>query len=382
MHFLTLSSRIYKWVGIIICGTMLITPVAHADQEASDINKIVTAAVSKQKLPSKIDIFVREIAGWKVDDARRWGYGTYLCDSSTDPQHGACETSAKYSGGEAESEIVLTFTERKTKNSVNLKLIAYRQPYGRGKAARCTGGYFTHEHYAINDKFSPNCGGYLRQGSGLSVYISADQLALLPSGGIWEADLKINVMQGEPFQKAAEWRVNIQLNIDDNAAQLYFPAFHTATPRMALNLRDTGKNMAGAGHSYLDMCMYDGYGANSQSLQLTLSDGVMLPDRSSTDFTIIKQGALNTDKSQRIDFQAFVEWNGMTRQFTNQSALVIPRNDYGDYRLVMLPGINVPVACTLGRLRLSTPAFDHATKAAGQYSGTLRLEFKVETGIP
>lgn len=243
MHLLTLISRIYKWVGIIICGTMLIAPAAHADQEASDINKIVTAAVSKQKLPAKIDIFVREIAGWRVDEPGRWGYGTYLCDSSTDPQHGACETSTKYSGGEAESEILLTFTERKSKNSVNLKLVAYRQPYGRGEAGRCSGGFFTNEHYAINDKFSPNCGGYRRQGSGLSVYISTAQLALLPSGGIWEADLKINVMQGEPFQKAAEWRVHIQLNVDDNAAQLYFPAFHTATPRIALNLRDTAKKI-------------------------------------------------------------------------------------------------------------------------------------------
>lgn len=223
----------------------------------------------------------------------------------------------------------------------------------------------------------------------LDVRLTTEDLAKIPTGGIWEAVLILEQRQWAAGAAAlkAHWTANITLDVTDrDNGAIYLPAFGQADPLVDLNLRtkplSTAPGGEVSGSTVIDTCLYDGYNSNNAWLQVTLSDPLPPGNRSADIFSVTKTGTTGGNPRDRVDYRVTMNYNGKPVAMENGKATTLSGVDTALIRPITLPGFSVPVVCTPAPLTLAVQPFAKASKTAGRYSGTLRVNLAARTLAP
>lgn len=357
---------------LLLMSAQLVIPsfTYAAAVEPTGRDTTVSTSYDLSSSPSNFNIWTHETGGYNPDNPGLWGRNNWRCLSNTSPSTGQCKSGeAKSSQGDwgtgGTTTIPTLFTEKRTGLQAVINLEGYH--VGNGGKILVTS--------------ADSAGSGAEQF--LNIYITAAELKKIPVGGIWEGTLALDLWQWSPGKKLARWTGHITLHVtDNNNQQIYLPEFGDAAPLVNLNLRPlpgTGtQKMSFTGSANIDVCLYDGYNANSNTFMLTLNDDFTgQSDRSGVNFSIVRQGGNVNEKRDRIDYTINIlnpDTNTMqtvsrTRQinFTNIQQAHI--------RQVHLPGIPEPVICVPAPLELTTDYIEVSSKNAGYYRGTLQLNF-------
>ncbi|MGK0738240.1 CfaE/CblD family pilus tip adhesin [Yokenella regensburgei] len=321
--------------------------------------------------------------GFDSDGHNAYGNNTVACKSSSDSVTGACPTGRNTSTGTTPTPIKLRFTEKRSALTVDLTLQGYRVAYIKNDShcANHMTAQFTLSNFA-----NVTCAGVYRDTSDLYVYVPAAELAKLPVGGLWTAHLKLVSYWGGGPNSSTAWNADITLNVTDPShVDIYFPEFGTASPRVDLDLHPHGspnENPWAADTVSLDMCLYDGYNANSTQYDVLLHDEQKAHDgRSDGDFSIYRVGGDASQTRDRVDYHVrmYNPENDSMLDVVNNQQLTWTQVNQGRVRPVRLPAIPTPVLCSPTPLKLSVAKFSIADKNAGYYQGTLTVVFTPTT---
>nr|WP_159465466.1 CfaE/CblD family pilus tip adhesin [Scandinavium goeteborgense] len=329
----------------------------------------ITADFDKSALPAQVDIWINENGGYDTSNPGLWARNNWRCLSNSKPDTGQCKSGEAHNNeGDWDdygiTSIPLLFIEKRSGLHAVINVMGY--------------------HMQTSTKFEVTSAeaagsGVAGSGTNLYMYITPDQLAALPVGGIWQANLTLELWQWSPGKKLANWNAHITLNVtDNNNQQIYLPEFGTAAPHVDLNLRPlpgtTGNQAMLSGTASLDMCLYDGYNANSSTFTLNAHDQTSFADgREASMFSVYNQG--QGDEGHRIDYHLEIldPTTNAYSTMVNMQNYVIRDIQKVSLKSVYLPGIPQPVVCVPSRLRFTTPEFAIASKQAGQYTARLRL---------
>lgn len=309
----------------------------------------------------------------------------FVCLSSIDPKNGACPTSSW--GNEGISSISLRFTERRSRLSQVLVVRGYMERYFTG--SQCFGnGWGTRRHFLTSNNHQV-CGDYVEpRGSASTIWIPQSELAKLPSGGVWTAQLvlKLKTYASQPIGAASTYTIDFKLDVTDhNNMQIYLPAHGISTPQVDLNLRtrplSNGPGGIVSGQAVVDACLYDGYNSNSQRFEMRVTDKNPVPGMAGRFFVQHTSGG--TDERNRIEYRVRTRTAnlGETQHVSGQPVTFTGINN-ADIRAVRLPNVPFPVVCTPWPITLETPQFRQIDKNTGQYRGELNLEFTPSTSSP
>lgn len=373
----------YFFVILLLLFSALTITSAKAERvEPTGRDTPVTATFDKSSAPSQIDIWKDESGGKDTDDDSLWGRNTWVCLSSSDPATGQCRTSVT-GVQDGKTTIPIVFTEQRSHLTQVINLTGYHN-ISVSVSNGCWGTGVIGGPYQVYAAMEKNCYGTLHNDESLlTVYMTSQEMQKLPFGGIWKADLKMSLMQWSPTIKLADWAAHITLNVtDNNNQQIYLPEFGDAAPLVNLNMRPlpgTGINKVSViGSANVDVCLYDGYNANSNTFMLTLNDDFTgQGTRSGIDFSIVRQGGNVNDARDRIDYSVKIlnpDTNTM-QTVTRATQINFTKIQQAHIRQVHLPGIPEPVICVPAPLELNTGLFEVNSKNAGQYRGTLQLNF-------
>lgn len=167
---------------------------------------------------------------------------------------------------------------------------------------------------------------------------------------------------------------------DHNAVSIYFPAFDQVTPHVGLNLQYDPVGQTVGGRALLDMCLYDGLGSQSEYLGVTVRDTGTHPP-GATGYSVWHADG-GSDDTQRVDYTVSLAHSGARLPMANGVEQQLRGIDTAQLRLVMLPGMTMPVFCVPTPLTLETPSVPINTKRPGYYSGDLNVELRLPTAIP
>ncbi|MGG5214546.1 MULTISPECIES: CfaE/CblD family pilus tip adhesin [Rahnella] len=367
-------TRLLTSLFFLFSAQLLVLPDALAETVAPidhsiDVNMSITKGAA-----STVNIWSRESGGYDSTNSGRWGLNYWACTSSTVDENGKCPTGK--GGYAANLPVYLKFTEKRSGATQTLELQGTREAYWYN------GGCATYgDPKPMNQSAQNSCGSDLTDGVNLTLKIPAAQLNMLPTGGIWTAQLKI-LLHNSGGTEVYHWDSNITVDVNDpNNQQIYLPEFGEAAPRVDLNMRPlpgTGGNQTQMnGAATIDMCLYDGYGSNSSSFILKFDDqqqGTI--QRNNGYFSIYSDhGDINQD-SGRIDY--YVKMQGPDGKYVSVirgDDLVVSDIQTAKVRQVHLPGIPQAVLCVPAPLQLSTKTMDINSKQAGHYTGHLIVNF-------
>nr|WP_233149021.1 CfaE/CblD family pilus tip adhesin [Shimwellia pseudoproteus] len=113
-----------------------------------------------------------------------------------------------------------------------------------------------------------------------------------------------------------------------------------------------------------------------------MSDTANAPTRPADLFSVVKTGSTATDPRNRIDYRVAMRYNGQPLQVENKKPITLTGVNTALIRPVTLPGFRVPVICTPTPLDLTVLPFAKASKTAGRYSGTLRVNLAADALAP
>ncbi|WP_279607668.1 CfaE/CblD family pilus tip adhesin [Burkholderia ambifaria] len=352
-------------------------------QAPADRNDVVQATADRGISRDDIAIFDRASGGFDTDSPEKWGRNFWSCLSSYDPAIGACRTMPAEVGA-GSTEIQLLFKEQETGATAVLKLLGQMR---MGIHVDCNGNVMSgktstsilpiHSNLRFHNTGCKNSVVYFDERL-LSVNIPAAEIAKLPSGGIWTANLTFRLRRGDvsAYPLLAWFRASVTLNVTDkNNIQIYLPEFGNATPTVDLRLRKLPNGSRMSGTSTVDMCLYDGYNSQSTWFDVSVSDGLTIDRREKGQYSVL----LDADKSgayeSRIDYNASLTFAGKRITLPNNETVRIQGVNNSAGRSVSLPGIPVPVICTPTPLTLETPEFQSAWKRPGKYSNKLTITF-------
>ncbi|MBT1870255.1 pilin protein [Enterobacter mori] len=217
----------------------------------------------------------------------------------------------------------------------------------------------------------------------LTALITQDEMNKLPIGGVWEGQLKFKfhtIYGGDVIN----YQANITLKGKATGKQdIYFPEYNGANPLVQLDLHPTGSV---TGNSFvedvttLDMCLYDGYNSNSDSMKLSFKDeGKAGTGRKEGYFSIYNTASTGTETGERIDYrlEMFDPHSKGWIPVENDHSFTLSAgvNGQDQVRPVHLPSISYPVLCAPAPLRLIVDKFRVTDKTAGYYKGILTVEF-------
>jgi hypothetical protein len=355
---------------LILCGA-LISGSASADTYTGPTPNVT--ATQDYVLPSgaPADYYL-----WKDDYIGAYGYslsfGTYTC-AYADIQQTCTHQSNS-------STISIIVKEKRSGMSHVLKLQAYLQGLiydttDPSQSFTCGG------HRPLNFSYQASCSSISANSRTLTVWMPQDEMNNLPVGGVWEGQLKVG------FNKAGtvvNYSADIVLKGKATGKQdIYFPEFNGANPLVQLDLHPTGSVTS---NSYvedvttLDMCLYDGFNSNSDSMTLSFKDeGKAAAARQNGYFSIYNTATGGTDEAERVDYRVemFDPHSKGWRTVKNNDSFTLQAGENGQdqVRPVRLPSITYPVLCSPAPLRLIVDKFRVTDKAAGYYKGVLTVEF-------
>lgn len=338
----------------------------------------ISTNYDKAASPATLYIWKHASGGYDSNNKARWGLNYWTCTSDTDPAPGKCSTKKYQSGWD--TKIVLQFVEQRSGVTQTLNLYAARTgewvpPVGCGGE----GGKYADEK-PMNTSAQNNCGAQTA-GVSLIIEITPAELKKIPVGGIWKAGLKI-ILHNSSDSERYDWQADITLNVTDNNNQkIYLPEFGEAQPLIDLNLRPlpgTGMSQSKMrGAANIDMCLYDGFGANSSSFVLNFQDTGSASGRNNALFSVYREGGNPQNEQDRIDYTLSLR-SPVSNAYMNINRgedVTLDNINQAQIRQVHLPEIPQPVICVPAPLKLETPEFNISSKAAGRYSGTLRINF-------
>ncbi|MBJ3815322.1 pilus assembly protein CblD [Shimwellia pseudoproteus] len=369
---------------LIVVGIPLLCfiPRARADSGAQD-NTITLQHRTDKAAPAALSIWAQARGGSDADPSRH-GTDGWVCLSRRDPRHGACPTDLEwaYRWGTT-TPISLTFTEQHSGATAVLTLTASSAFYADPAHHCATVSRTT----AINQVSLLGCEDGLAvkyyNGKVLSVTLTADQIARLPFGGRWQAQLVLQQHAWSSASQVALWAANITLEVTDkHNGAIYLPGMDTAQPLITLGLHPTGHRDLVAGQQVVDTCLYDGYNANSPWLSVTLSDALPATGRGAATFSVVHRGHSPASASNRIDYRVALDYGGRQQSVLNGRPLLLANADRAPVHSVTLPGIPQPVACIPAPLTLTVAPFNPSIKNPGHYSGTLRIVLAADALVP
>lgn len=327
-------------------------------------------------------VFNAASGGYDTDDAAKWGRNTWTCRSATDTAAGACPTSPVWNGGGGPTPIRLSFTEETTGASAVLGLIGEN---GYSRHADCDGKDVPETvaatrvaiHQAQLAEIGTCSTGRHWDGRSLFVKIPATEIAKLPSGGIWKANLQLDLrLWGGSNPVIATFQAAIKLKVTDrNNIQIYLPGAGTSTPTIDLQLMKLPNGAMMSGTSTIDMCLYDGYNSQSAWFDVSASDNLTIDRRDSGSYSVLLDSDRSGAYASRIDYNASLKYGGKRTELPNNQVVRLQSVNNSAGRTVTLPGIPVPVVCTPTPLTLETPKVQSAFKRPGRYSSTLTVTF-------
>ncbi|MDM4205870.1 CfaE/CblD family pilus tip adhesin [Klebsiella spallanzanii] len=236
----------------------------------------------------------------------------------------------------------------------------------------------------LNDNLYASCGANYSITTNsrlLTVWIPQSEMNRLPIGGVWEGHLQL--ITGGNWS-GHKYTADITLKGKATGKQdIYFPEFNGANPLVQLDLHPTGSVTS---NSYvedvtnLDMCLYDGFNSNSDSMTLSFKDeGKAGAARKDGYFSIYNTATGETDEAERIDYRVemFDPHSKGWRTVKNNDSFTLSAgvNGQDQIRPVRLPSITYPVLCAPAPLRLIVDKFRVTDKSAGYYKGVLTVEF-------
>lgn len=350
---------------LMLAGALTIQSARAERVEPTGRDTPVTATFDKASPPSQIDIWKDESGGYDTSNTGLWGRNSWVCTSNSSPANGQCATSPQWYGY-GHTQVQLEFKEQRSGITQVINVSAYHK-LGDYDDLLSTAAAFWDGLYETKE----------------TAYISSSELQKLPVGGIWKAELKMSLMQWDPRIKLADWNAHITLNVtDNNNQQIYLPEFGEAAPLVNLNMRPLPgagtQKMSFTGRANIDVCLYDGYNANSSTFMLTLNDDFTgQSDRSGLNFSIVRQGGNVNEKRDRIDYTInILNPDTNTMQTVSRARQInFTKIQQAHIRQVHLPGIPEPVICVPAPLELSTDYIEVSSKNAGYYRGTLQLNF-------
>ncbi|STQ71701.1 CfaE/CblD family pilus tip adhesin [Hafnia alvei] len=381
-------------VGLLfIISTMAISSGVHADvEQPTGRNTIITQYFDKQSIPSQVDIWANESGGYNSDNPGLWGRNSLICLSSSRAKNGQCPTVSQYQSMGIAS-IPIQFIEKRSKLTAVLNISGYDTASWAHDNGAC-------DYIALNKKIkiysmgSLGCDGYGVSDQGhFYAYLPQSELKKLPVGGVWEAELKMQLWQWSPYIKLGDWNAHIKLNVSDTSNQaIYFPSFGAgqgkdAQPHVDLNLRPLpggDRQVLGRlnGSTSLDMCLYDGYGSNSRSFQVQLSEPPEYPTnpegRQAGQFSVYNDTGNRNAVGNRIDYGVKMYFPGSNsfQDVVNGTTYTLDNINTDDIRAVRLASnISNVVLCVPTPLQITTPAFNIVDKTTGHYTGKIRVVF-------
>ncbi|QHE91777.1 pilin protein [Pandoraea fibrosis] len=282
----------------------------------------------------------------------------WVCHSDTDDQYGACATKGAWNAP-AGPTVKLRFTEVGSRATYSLELAAFKN----------TGS----ELNALHGAMSTNGIAWVK----IDVRIPSSELRKLPSGGIWKAHLKLKQMQWGTYKQVAKTEAEITLHVTDTKnVQIFLPEHSTTTPTVDLGLTgQVSRDGRTTGRRNIDMCLYDGFGSNSSYFDVTVKDGLSVPQREPSSFSVVRDGTTGQLLRERIDYGVTYLHNGQRKSLNNGETIRLPGGNNTEVRQVYLPNIPVPVMCKPMPLTLETPEFSAKEKSAGSYTGKLKIIF-------
>lgn len=355
-----------------------------AIQVPANRNDTVEATLDRGTAQAAVKIFHMASGGYDTSDALKWGQNSWTCVSATDSATGACPTEPVLTPSGDSTTIQLSFKEAKTGASTVLNL--------RGQGFNtihvdCNGQDYPERVGAgtvpINEaqgyRFTP-CPSKSWDGKALTVTIPSEELKKIPTGGIWKANLVLNLRQwggtGNNHPKIAAFKAAIKLNATDkNNIQVYLPEFTNATPVVDLKLRTLPDGSRLSGTSNVDMCLYDGYNSRSTWFDVTASDGLTIDRRDKGSYSVLLESDKSGAYASRVDYNASLMYAGKKIVLPNNETVRLQGVNNSAGRTVSLPGIPVPVVCTPTPLTLTTPEFQSVWKRPGKYRNKLTITF-------
>ena len=361
--------------GLIVCGLLAAINV-QAKMYYGPTPNVSTR--QEYELPSgaPADVYL-----WKEDYPGTSGYydavGTYKCAYSDVQQ-----TCSHQSG---RSTIIIVLKEKRSGMTHSLKLQAYMTgiKYNNADPSQSES---CNARYALNNQTYLSCStsswSIVDNARVLTAWIPQSEMNNLPVGGVWEGALKLQ------YNAAGRTPVNFVANITlkgkaTGKQDIFFPEFNNANPLVQLDLHPTG---AITGNSFaedvttLDMCLYDGYNSNSDSMKLSFADeNKGGASRKNGYYSIYNTGTAGTGENERIDYRLEM-FNPHTKSWMrvdNGQGYDISAgvNGQDQVRPVHLPSISYPVLCAPAPLRLIVDKFRVTDKTAGYYKGTLQVYF-------
>ncbi|WP_241522920.1 CfaE/CblD family pilus tip adhesin [Chimaeribacter arupi] len=374
---------------ILIFWLVCLPCLAQAEMQPPAPSNVTIQRTFDRASPPGGDIILweHESGGWDEADHAKWGRNGWVCESNSDPKQGKCNTKLEWAST-GNTTVPLTFTEKRSGMKVVLNLQGYSEQYFRQTMCAAYGGRYQiwGSAYVICPDGNPDD---LNVGRALNMALPAAELAQLPVGGLWEADLRLKLMQWDPNIFLADFTAHLQFDvIDPNHIEIYFPAFRTASPLVELDLRPQGApdgNPWAQDVTPLDMCLYDGYNANSTKYELTLKDeGKPHAGRPrDADFSLYRDGENSNPDSlrDRIDYAVLLKnpETGHLERARNNSTFIWNAINQNLIRPVRLPSLSYPVLCVPVPLLINVEKFEVTTKNAGRYTGKLTVVFTPTT---
>ncbi|KVU28277.1 pilin protein [Burkholderia ubonensis] len=354
-------------------------------QAPANRNDTVEATLDRGTAQAAVKIFDKASGGYDTNDARKWGRNSWTCESATDSATGACPTDPVWTVSGDSTAIKLKFREEKTGATAVLNLEGVKH---HTRHADCSGKEISEarsqSRFAVQAAIlmGMGCSSSDRafDGTAVTVTIPSEELKNIPTGGIWKANLLLNLRQwtdaGIPRPTIAVFKAAIKLNVTDkNNIQVYLPEFTNATPVVDLKLRTLPNGSRLSGTSNVDMCLYDGYNSQSTWFDVTASDGFTIDRRDKGSYSVLLESDKSGAYASRIDYNASLTYAGKKIALPNNETVRLQGVNNSAGRTVSLPGIPVPVVCTPTPLTLETPEFQSVWKRPGKYSNKLTITF-------
>ncbi|HDR9506984.1 pilin protein [Burkholderia cepacia] len=349
-------------------------------QAPADRNDTVQATRDLGEPLGDVVIFDNASGGYDTSDSPKWGRNSWTCESDTDTATGACPTKPVWSIAGSSTVIKLSFKEKET-GAMSVLNLDGASAYIRRQD--CNGNIVpesvstTRKPIESAMSITNEC-SLIPDGRSLFVKISAAELKKLPSGGTWKANLRLNLRKwaAKDAETLAVFKAAITLDtIDKNNIQIYLPEFTSATPTVDLKLRTLPNGSRISGTSNVDMCLYDGYNAQSTWFDVSASDGLTIDRRDKGSYSVLLDSDRSGAYASRLDYNVSLTYAGKKIVLSNNETVRLEGVNNSTGRSVSLPGISVPVVCTPTPLTLETPEFQSVWKRPGKYSNKLTITF-------
>jgi len=348
-------------------------PVDHRESVEQTVDRSSIPANWRFREPLQVHYTPGDIRGSRT---------AYVCRSDTDSATGACAVRPSWDTSTVRTRIRLRFVESRTHHAVDLVVTG-------AKIVTVNGSTCIHVRRQLHDSSNNGtCSGRPYDVSRYDLSLSREEMAKVPMAGIWRAQLMLDVIELGHAARSAAHVYDITLNVTDrNNAQIYFPTLATLNPRVAFDLRSrpgAGFVPVIFGGRALDLCFYDGFGSNSDGALRVRATGPggRFPEQPAGYASIAARGTPGQFPADRIDYRVGLTYDGATQwlRIGDAAGMAFSPTSQSPIRLVRLPGIPVPVACTPARLNFEIAPFVVTTKRHGEYEGTLRLEMTVDAG--